>query len=612
MRYLMRWVGLCLLGGWWLGWAPPVLAGPDDDGVQTLRAAQVLLSTDDTRPAADDARWQPDALPAYRAAPAAWFRVEFTVADRAPSHALYLPYLYGGGSIWLNGHHIAEVNRTAPGLRVRWERPHLLLLPPQLLRNGRNELMIHASAAHYPPKTILPRLRIGPVQALQTAYEWRSFVTRAMPVIAIALCLAGGSVALFVWWRRRSEVVYGYFGMAALSWAFRSTTFTIDTWRDDLWDLWRLLYYVGTGGLVIGLCLLALHQAGWLRPGLRRALLTYWALGPIAYLVGTDRLADGVWVTGLLPLGGVALVAAIAGAFKRRNVASTTIALTLLMTFVAGAHDLLLARDSALLLQTLPEWSAHRFFLLHHAATLMLAVMGATLAERFVRSLHALERVNATLEARVQAREHEIAQSYQRIATLEAARAAADERQRIMQELHDGLGSQLFAGLAQAERGDLSGEQMASLLRDSIAEMRLAIDALTSGQDDFRAVFGNFRYRWEPRLRDFGVQGQWVFDLPEALPPIEPHAALQLLRIAQESLTNVIKHARARTVEVRLALRGRHLQLTVQDDGRGLDESGRSGHGLRNMRARAQRLGAELQIGGGPGGTRVALELPVT
>ncbi|MBQ0959894.1 hypothetical protein KAK06_13155 [Ideonella sp. 4Y11] len=605
-------MGWCLIGGWWLWGAQPALAAADGDGVQTLRAAQVLLSTDDTRPAPDDARWQPDALPAYWSAPAAWFRVEFEVPDRLPSHALYLPFLYGGGSIWLNGHHIAEVNRSAPGLRVRWERPHLLLLPPQLLRAGRNELMIHASAAHYPPKTILPRLGIGPVQALQTAFEWRSFVTRAMPVIAIALCLAGGSVALFVWWRRRSEVVYGYFGLAALSWAFRSTTFTIDTWRDDLWDLWRLLYYLGTGGLVIGLCLLALHQAGWLRPGLRRALLVYWVVGPLAYLVGTDRLADLVWVTGLLPLGAVALVAAIAGAFRRRNLSSTAIAVTLLMTFLAGAHDMLLARDSPLLLQSFPEWSAHRFFLLHHAANLMLAVMGATLAERFVRSLHALERANATLEARVQVREHEIAQSYHRIAALEAARAAADERQRIMQELHDGLGSQLFAGLAQAERGDLSGEQMAGLLRDSIAEMRLAIDALTSGQDDFRAVFGNFRYRWEPRLRDFGVQGRWIFDLPEQLPPIEPHAALQLLRIAQESLTNVIKHARARTVEVRLALRDRQLQLTVQDDGRGLAEPARGGHGLRNMQARAQRLGAQLQIGGGPGGTRVALQLPVT
>jgi hypothetical protein len=418
MQYLLRWVGLCLLGGWLLWSARPALAEPAEGGVQTLRAAQVLLSTDDARPSADDPRWQLGALPAYRSAPAAWFRVEFDIADRAPSHALYLPYLYGGGSIWLNGQHIAEVNRSAPGLRVRWERPHLLLLPPHLLRTGRNELLVHASAAHYPPKTILPRLGIGPLQDLQTAFEWRSFLVRAMPVIAIALCVAGGSVALFVWWRRRSEVVYGYFGAAALSWAFRSTTFTIDTWRDDLWDVWRLLYYVGTGGLVICLCLLALTQAGWLRPWWRRVLLAYWACGPLAYLIGADGLADLVWVSGLLPLGAVALVAAVVAAFKRRMLSTTAMAVTMLMTFLAGAHDMLLARDSPLLLETLPEWSAHRIFLLHHAANLMLAAMGTTLAERFVRSLHALEQANATLESRVQAREQQITESYHHIAAL--------------------------------------------------------------------------------------------------------------------------------------------------------------------------------------------------
>ena len=318
------------------------------------------------------------------------------------------------------------------------------------------------------------------------------------------------------------------------------------------------------------------------------------------------------WVAGLIPVGLSVALVSFAAAWRQRSLGTVMIAVAVALAFLAGVHDYLVAWRSPLLEAIAPEWSDHRFFLLHHGANLLLVVMGALLTVRFVRSLREVEDAKRTLEVRVAEREHEIAASYERIAALQREQAATDERQRIMQDLHDGLGSQLFTSLSRAERGALDSRAMADALRRSIDEMRMAIEALASDERDFRTAFGNFCFRWEPRLREAGIVPTWAIELPDAVLAVSPHDALQLLRVAQEALTNVLKHARATRVRVALQQRddGR-LVLEIEDDGCG-DAAPRSGggQGQANMRSRAQRLGAQLDIAPGERGLRVRLVMP--
>jgi signal transduction histidine kinase len=181
-----------------------------------------------------------------------------------------------------------------------------------------------------------------------------------------------------------------------------------------------------------------------------------------------------------------------------------------------------------------------------------------------------------------------------------------------MRDLHDGLGSQLFTSLSRVERGDMDDSQIATALRGCIADMRLALDALASDEHNLGAALGNFMFRWEAQLIAAGVRPRWDIDLPDDAMTLSPHAALQLLRVAQEALTNVLKHARATRVEVRLHQIGDMLEMEVEDDGRGLGIAPRQGHGLGNMGARARRLGGELEMRSGASGTCVVLRLPMT
>jgi signal transduction histidine kinase len=286
----------------------------------------------------------------------------------------------------------------------------------------------------------------------------------------------------------------------------------------------------------------------------------------------------------------------------------------MVVALLTGVHDYLIAWRSPLIEAIAPRWAGHRFFLLHYGADLLLVTLGMLITLRFVRSLDRVEEANRTLEARVAERELEIAANYERIATLQREQAATEERQRIMRDLHDGLGAQLFTSLSRAERGALPPEAMADTLRGSIDEMRIAIEALASEEADFRTAFGNFRFRWEQRLRDAGLVPHWMLDVPDEVLRLPPHDALQLLRIAQEALTNVVKHARARQVQVGLRQRGDRLELTIEDDGLGLPAPGAAGgggRGLLNMRRRAEQLGARLEIDPQAQGTRVRLELAI-
>ena len=209
-------------------------------------------------------------------------------------------------------------------------------------------------------------------------------------------------------------------------------------------------------------------------------------------------------------------------------------------------------------------------------------------------------------------RERELSENYQRMATLQRQHAASQERQLIMREIHDGLGSQLFVSLSRVERGDMQGGEIAHVLRDCIADMRIALDTLTPDDGDFRSTLGDFMFRWQRQLTAGGIVPTWTIDVPDASLSLPPHAALAFLRIAQEALTNVIKHAGARQVQVRFRKVDDCLELEVEDDGRSGARGDSTGRGMGNMRARAQQLGGKLDVRMGPaGGTCVALRVPM-
>lgn len=194
--------------------------------------------------------------------------------------------------------------------------------------------------------------------------------------------------------------------------------------------------------------------------------------------------------------------------------------------------------------------------------------------------------------------------------------ATQAERGRLRQELHDGLGPALTGiglGLdALAPTVPDEGAEMVSRLRSevtsSLDETRRIIDDLRPAALDGSDLVTALRRRGE-QISGAGVVAV-TLEAPPVLPSLPPPVAAAAFRIAEEALTNVVRHARATRCHVRLTL-GESLVVEVRDDGVGYDGPRAGGVGMTSMRDRAQRLGGTLRVENCRPGTLVHADLPV-
>ena len=537
-----------------------------------------------------------------------WYRVTFHVAQPGDEPwMVYLPRLREGGTLFVNGQLLAKVPEPDATTWVRWMRPHAFPIPPGQLRTGQNTLHVRVNPANR--DRIISSIHIGPDDAVRPLYESRYFITYTMAQITIAVTLSVAVFVIAVWLRRRMDLDYGLFGLASLFWGLHTMNYVIETLPEPWWLYWRILRYAATGGFAVSITLFYLRFAGIRRRGMTRLFFAYWASGPLALLIGGAALhpfVDRYYQGGLLLMGLVMIAAALYAVWRQRSLTTLALLGCALLGFGGSVHDYLLSQG----LWVNPEGP----YVLYFSAAALLGVVGALLVDRFVKSLGAVEQANATLALKVAQKESELAANYEQLRGLEHERTVAGERQRIMQDMHDGLGSQLLTSLAAVERGALDSRGMAQVLRDAMDDMRLSIDTLSPGREGLLEALGNLRYRLEPRFRAAGIELKFSYrDLPERL-DVHAEDALQILRVLQESLTNVLKHARAGGVVVEISLQRdpARFVLAVADDGGGFDPAiPASGRGLSGMRRRAQQMGAALQVASDARGTRVILSYPL-
>ena len=164
--------------------------------------------------------------------------------------------------------------------------------------------------------------------------------------------------------------------------------------------------------------------------------------------------------------------------------------------------------------------------------------------------------------------------------------------------------------MAERAGGDIRPIEEAA--RRALDDLRLVIYSLDLGDRELPLALANFRERLIPQLQRIGVELDWsTAELPE-VSGVTPGNALTILRILQEAITNALKHGPARKITIRgVAVGGDKAAITVENDGARF-APGPSGHGLENMRRRADQLQGEIRIDALDCGARVTLLLPMS
>ena len=591
-----------------LAWIALICApchGAED--ILSLSTADILLDAS-AGPPSDAQPWAPVQLPDNwnLSRPGqggqGWYRLRFTLRNQPDElYAVFVRKVSMNAAFYVNGGLLGSGGSFEEPVARHWNRPQFFTIPPALLKSGDN--VLHVRLRAYPnSRGGLDSVALGPAAELELAYERRYFLQTVLPQLCNIVVASLGIFALALWWRRRAEPTYVLFCVFSVLWAVRSTHMFVREIPVSafVWDIWVQSSF---GWCALLFIVLALRYSGLRWRGFETVLLLYAIAGPVLmYLAGAERVHSVAsnWSFLIVPIAIFFEGFLVRAAIRQRTVVSVLLATVWGLIILASIHDGLVHRD---------KLAFDSFYFVSYAMILLSFVMGWILTERFVTALTAAESMNLELESRVVQKHVELEQQFTRLREMERETAMTLERRRITSEMHDGLGSQLISTLHLVEQTDAPKSEIAAELREALDTLRLTIDSLEPSDSDLLTLLANVRYRLSGRLKRQGIALDWrVHDLPR-LASLTPQNVLHILRILQEALTNVLKHARARTIVVETGTTEQELLIGVSDDGCGF-AGDRRGRGLTNMQMRAQALGGRLDILPSSSGTTLILHLP--
>ena len=577
------------------------------------------------QPPSDPRAWMPVVLPDVRQREAGaslaedqryhmrWYRLRYTSPDgRWPtSVALYMPKLVSLAAAVLvrteEGWRPVFDNQS--GAREQWVRPLWAVFPGAFTELHKNQVIevVVATPVLKDSFFSVSSAWLGAREDLEPLYKRRWALQIGVPQATGLTLVVLGLFSFSLWLRRREEPAYLLFAMAAVAWLVRNLHYHIDLPRTRLgfeWFWW--LTHASMSWVMALTFLFALRFAH------RRFPLFERLLGGFVLL--SSVLTMPLWIDLLDPLVMQHMVNAVVGAIGTAFVAAVAlrdgsrelrlIALCLAVGLGLGVHDLGLLAGWG--------WSEH-IYLMPFATLVIVASFLYAVQRRYTGALGQVEQANSLLAQRLSEQGAQLQSQHERLSESERQQALLLERQRLMQDMHDGLGSSLLSAMVAVEQGSMQQDQVVEVLRECVDDLRLVIDSLEPVGHDLVSLLATMRYRLGKRLQAGGLMLDWdVQDLPP-LDWLEPPDALHVLRLLQEALNNVLKHARASRVRIATRDLGHKVEIRVEDDGQGFDlETAQKGRGLRSQQKRAHRLGGSVHVDSRPGhGTQLSLRLPV-
>ena len=513
-------------------------------------------------------------------------------------------------SVYLNGVDIYRNFAAPDDAMLGWNRPYLVPVPTNFLKPGLNEIVIRVES-ETPFNVSLGMPQIGPHAELASRYSWQYFWRISGPRSANLAMLFLSLAVMLMWAGRRMDNELPILALCGLFWTVRNHQFYGDAaliFPKFYVEMTSYsLYFAVSASLSFCVAFVGLNRR-WRIVG----ILFGWAfLLSLARRFMHDRFSTDLPVTLVLVMvmGWACLTIwrsqSIAGALERRGLAAF-----LVMSGVFSVHDY--GRISAV-----GWWDGLGFFVQPFLGAIVFGAFLLSIGRRYLLALGAVETLNTTLEGRIETARKELEISEAERRDLIVASALESERERIMREVHDGVGSSLVTALAVAKRQKQSPDTIA-MLRRTLVDLKVAIDSLEPVEGDVVALLANLRHRLEPDLREAGITSVWKVERCPTLPWLEPQAALHVLRIAQEAISNVLLHAHASTLEIACKPETHDnidgVLISISDDGTGFEARAPAvaGHGLSNMKSRAESLGGSMAYSSSQNGpTRVMLWLPI-
>ena len=589
----------------------------------SLDAAYAVQSDAESPDSIAQARWERVTVPDYwterwpEHTGVVWYRVDWHPhcpdENARPPLALLVRSMNMAGQVWLNGQLLwSDANLSEP-LSRSWNSPRFLSLPSQSVNySAANQLHFRITGSTLSSPG-LGHISMGDTRTIIAQFHEAIWNQRTVFYLSIILSLTLGMVCFCSWLFRRQEVAYGWYALATVFWvcfasqflftetAPFSNTATFTQFNIAFFViyifcfcvfLWRFLdkKFPRFEKFFFALTLLILASI-WLVPG---------RYVPITLL--------GVFMASILQFSLNSLFVSVL-CFRTRQLELWLLAMTLIGCLAIGIISVL----------ALFRVLEHASNVLPYTSLLFAIFLSFILAMRLSKSLWRIERFTEELSQKITEAEEKLERTLNNRHTLIIKNHQLNERLNLAHELHDGLGSSLVRAITQFSyaKQTLSNKHTLSVLSLLRNDLRQIIDGFSESQIELPASpvywLAPLRNRFVQIFDDMGINLQWEVAREWITAP-SAMQCLTLYRVAEESLTNVIKHSQASEVKFRCFVNADNVELQIIDNGVGFNivDIGRSGIGvgMTSMRTRIERLAGILEIQSKAGETSIVVRAP--
>ncbi|WP_349307088.1 sensor histidine kinase [Acinetobacter corruptisaponis] len=525
---------------------------------------------------------------------------------------IVISYINMAGQIFINDDLLWQDQSLVEPLSRSWNMPRYWNLPVSSLKQGENILWVRVVGVKS-QNSGLGQVFLGNATQMIPIFQTYWNQQRVLMFLNLITSLTLGVIAFLVWIFHRKDQLFGWFTLATLMWSmvmfntimleapFGLTTLQIARISIICFFAYSLFS-----------CFYAWRLAQRKFPRLEKILLLmlFIAIGMAMLLPDTAlyNFISGTFFLGLLVL----LINFISYqwiAYRSKLLEAYLLAFVFLFFIIVSIHDVLFLIKGI-----------GRFMLMPYTAPLTTLLIAIILALRLAKNMRRIEQFNKTLENSVIQARDELAISLNTQHQLELDNAKLQERLQLAHDLHDGLGGSLVRSMVTVDQSqaNLSNQQFLSMLKILRDDLRQVIDSGSSTGakvPDTPILWGApLRHRFMQLFDELDVTTKWSFPESWQKQPT-PLVCLTLLRVAEEALTNILKHSQATSVKCALFFSNGQLVLDIEDNGIGFDveavKNAGMSVGLRSMQTRLERLGGHLTVQSEAGRTCLKACLPV-
>ena len=452
---------------------------------------------------------------------------------------------------------------------------------------------------------------IGTHEEINWRYRLRALLQNELPYAFSSAFLAIGFFGFFIWLKFKKDKEYLLFFALSVASFIRTLHYHVGVTRlpiDEAWFTWLTINSLFWMAGIVHVFLNYLHE----RPSRLLDWLVlvivvfagFFTLPWLAEWINAYQISPVIYLL-LVTLGLLGSIYGLRQAITSRNSGAKLLSIWGLIGMAFGCYDLLLQSN----------WvNIESIYLGPLSNILAFWILMRIIFLRYLAAIDDVNALNLNLQVRLDAQAKDLQESHQRLRETELQRQLSQERQRIMQDMHDGIGSNLRTALLAIEQGRLNSPDLANVVKDCIDDLKLTIDSMEPMGSDLLLVLATFRYRIGSRLEAAGISMRWNVTAIPKVKGLTPQSILHILRIFQEAFTNIIKHSEATVIIISTQTNEHQVIVSISDNGNGfskIDTLADAGRGMNNQKRRAQMIGAQIAWQSGPSGTKLTLTLPI-